>query len=388
MSLVSDTLSRIPSLENKVEDEDFKTGLQFLELVPDGISLFAQLNGNMMPIQPLEIGGEQQIIKEYYSGNDEASVQVLGPREDDLVFRGRLYEKKVSRELNSYRRKLASAMVEVIDDMRKRGNIVQMTIGEMQRYGYITKTAFGMKTLGDYDYEITFTHLSFEYPEKCPVIDAGLQSPSLLNQELANLLSAIEDQRDSIPLVRLGIAEQLNQIIGEVANVLHEVTSFVDDVIGIAEDISSSISRAVGLMTYAKTFCHKKLITLGKMNMQLEMAGIKTGFENPYAGSDIGYDDSLEGQKVTDRYSNSIYTSEVIQNVNSSIDILREMAERFAKYAETKPLARHLVKQGESLQMIAVKYYDNLDNWHKIYVHNNLESTVLVSGTILEIPEL
>jgi nucleoid-associated protein YgaU len=61
---------------------------------------------------------------------------------------------------------------------------------------------------------------------------------------------------------------------------------------------------------------------------------------------------------------------------------------RFKAMQETTPLTRYRVVDGDSLQKISGRFYSNADHWKKIYDHNKLTSTVLVSGSVLEIPKV
>lgn len=355
------------SLTPKLEDEDFSRGLQLEEIVDIGLGLYAQLVGNMMPVQPFSYGGSQHIVKEYYSGKVDPVVQVLGSREKDLTLRGRIHEKKITGPLTTKRRQLATAMVETIDDMRKRGNLVKLTLGEFQRWGYITEVNFGMKTLGDYDYEIMFSIVSNQPPENCPLKEAQFNPLFNTNAALASLLSGFEENRSNVPSsIPIGIGQLLNEITGAIAEVVHGVTSFVDSVVGLAEDITSSINRAVGLCTYAKTYVHKNLIKLGRISYNVAFAGIP----------------------VTSKYSSAafIYRQQTI--ANDFMKLIADLEKRFKEQEKSEPEARYLVKQTDSLQVISNKFYATPENWERIYIHNRLTSTVLNAGQIIEIPKV
>src|SRR4051812_9929162 len=76
--------------------QDFKGGFTFVEIV-DGVEQTREavkLIGNQMPVVPFEFGGSQRITKDYYPGNSEPAVQVLGPKESDVTIHGKLKDKK------------------------------------------------------------------------------------------------------------------------------------------------------------------------------------------------------------------------------------------------------------------------------------------------------
>src|ERR1019366_5197243 len=69
------------------------TGGFFIDEYLQGTQLNADtalvLNGTMMPMQPFPWEVEQRLVAEYYPGNPEPSVQVLGPKEGPLTITGR-----------------------------------------------------------------------------------------------------------------------------------------------------------------------------------------------------------------------------------------------------------------------------------------------------------
>jgi nucleoid-associated protein YgaU len=66
------------------------------------------------------------------------------------------------------------------------------------------------------------------------------------------------------------------------------------------------------------------------------------------------------------------------------LDIMRQ---KFEQIKEDKPKARHLIKNGDTLQTLSVKYYGSVDSWNKIKNHNKLTSTELEKNTVIEIPK-
>jgi len=76
------------------------------------------------------------------------------------------------------------------------------------------------------------------------------------------------------------------------------------------------------------------------------------------------------------------------KNPTKSIDqLLAAMLANFTKIAQSVPKARYVVKSGDTLQKISQKFFGNPDHWNAIYKHNQLTTTVLTAGVILEIPK-
>ena len=70
------------------------------------------------------------------------------------------------------------------------------------------------------------------------------------------------------------------------------------------------------------------------------------------------------------------------------LGLLATMGLQLSQFRELTPLQRHVIKDGDTLQKLAFKYFGNSDNWEEIYDHNNLGDTILIVGNVLEIPRL
>ena len=137
---------------------DFEEGLKIVEIVDGKERTVDQilLVGTLMPKDSIAFGGSQKILKEYYPGSSEPTVQILGPREDDVLLGGTISLKKIS-DLSLYSKGKESAAVELqqlMDAMRIRGNLVKVTLGEWKRYGFIESGKFTMRTMSDIDYDL------------------------------------------------------------------------------------------------------------------------------------------------------------------------------------------------------------------------------------------
>ena len=176
----------------------------------------------------------------------------------------------------------------------------------------------------------------------------------------------------------------INKAIGEIASAINVVTDFIDGIVAAGEGITASINRAVGVPRAAKTSIVKNIITLGKINHDLHFAAesagsitapISTPFEKPPASVPLSY----KGAAFVQDQQTTGY---------DALSFIRLIENRFANLRLSLPKARYLVKDGDTLQKIAIKFYSDADQWEKIYDHNNLNSFDLVRSTVLEIPRL
>lgn len=353
--------------------DDFKEGLILTEVVngSDRDADKVQLVGRFMPHIPLEYGGSQRLAKEYYPGNSEPTVHILGSQESDTVFKGRFKTGKFKSE-NESLRDAAVEYQELIDGMRLRGNLVRAELGLWMRFGFIEDVKFRMNRLQDIEYEIKFYVVGFNPPtlDKNTRADGNVIIP---NKQLITLaaeaLASSSDIPESMPT---DLADKINGFVNDVAEKVNLVTNFVSAVTSDIEAVTKAANRALGLVKNARAF-----ISSTKRNV----AAIGTSLET------LGGSFSTEAQKTANTLKNVNHLHTVQRNFSSLAAQLAAIQASFAIYARSVPQFRHLVRNGDTLQKLAMKYYKNAESWKRIYDHNKLTTTDLVIGSVLEIPK-
>lgn len=353
---------------------DFPGGMVITEIInsrqqeADAIHLV----GRFSPIQPFEFGGEQRIVREEYPGSSEPTIQVLGPKEDEVSI-------KIEMRTNKFRgderlRQAAQEYQELIDAMRIRGNLVKIVLGEWVRYGFIKRAKFRLYTLQKIDAEITFEISGFNPPKGWRVITEADENVIKPNKEVTNAaaaaLAAARNYPSTMPLTAIDI---FNNAIGDVADAISKVTNFVDGIVDDADKLVGSANRAVGLIKNARTTISRAKRNIGAIANNA--AGL--------AGSA-----SSAAQGAVNLIKNTDHTAKTIRDFSNISILLAALQDRFKSYVSQVPYRRHLVRQGDTLQNVSMKYFNNADNWKKIYDHNKLSSTDLVIGSVLEIPKV
>lgn len=352
-------------VNNDLRGEDFPDGFQFEELSGDERKV--QLNGNLMPLVPFNYGGTQRISKDYYAGQEEPSLHILGSEEKDLEINGRFYDKKyrkpvLATEFDLYG--VAKDIADLCEDIRKKGQVLRIWMGEFQRYGILKDADFNLKTIGDIEYTLTFDIIGFNSPTNGKFIDDSRQVPFVLNQELIDIANQLQGE-DNIPVtVPASISDLINDATSTVASALNLVTDFVDTVISTTNDIQKATQRALGLIKHAQNKVRE--------------------YKNFFGGIDP-FDPS---QSLTGRYENASYYASRGSYSAFLTSFLQRYRKQFLALVDTLPIGRHAVKEGDSLQKIAARYYNDATQWKVIYDHNNLTSADLTEGQILEIPRI
>jgi len=358
--------------------QDFASGLVIVEYI-DGLprdSDSIHLVGRFAPLQPFEYGGEQRIVREEYPGSSEPTVHVLGPKEGPVTIKGHLKTNKFRSADDEQIKKLRAAAEEyaqLIDAMRIRGNLVKIQLGEWIRWGFIEKSNFKIFTLQNIDYDITFNITGFNKPKGWRLLLAQDTEPIKANKDVTDFAQSVLAQASNMPAeMPLDASEIINGIISNVAEAVKKVTDFTDGIINDANKLVGSANRAIGLIKNARTTISRSKRQLGALSLSAQ--ALSSSFDAAAKGA-IGQ------LKSTD------HVAKTIGNFSSLALLLASLQARFASFTTQTPFRRHLVKVGDTLNNISMKYYNTGDNWKKIYDHNKLSSTVLTVGSVLEIPK-
>lgn len=395
----------------KYRGADFPEGFIVTELLDSGEpGEVVKLVGRLMPFQPFEHGKKQHLVKEYYPGSKEPAVQVFGSRENETTIRGRLKAKHYPTEISGLDARLIPlAIQETLDDICERGTLCRFQLGEWQRYGWIEETSWKMKTKADIDYEIQLFLIGDEPPTNCKIATPELTIPIELNNQLIGAAAAFEAYEVNKPLnFPRTLGDTVNELIGSVATAVSVVTKFVDQTISTAEGARKLAERGIGLVRYARATVSTFKRRIGSLQMYdvASSADEATRDLDKMANAKFVLEVQNGTQKAPSYVSDAMRTQAESKAGNYTVDdqtttkaletatgpsiegLLARMEEQFKAMARTVPRARHLVREGQSLQQISMQYYGTAENWKSIYDHNKLSSTVLTAGAILEIPKL
>lgn len=352
--------------------EDFPEGLVFVEIIKgeEVVDTIVQLAGRFIPQVPFELGGTQAMAKEYYPGNPEPTVQVLGARENNIPIKGSF---KTSKFKDLSLRSAAEAYQQSIDDMRKRGNLIKLTLGEYKRYGFIEGAKFKVNTLQNIEYDIDFFVVGVNPPtlDKTVNGDSSVNSPN--NEVIAAAAQALLNSQNYPDSMPTSFKDTIDGAISGVAEKVNLVTNFVTGIIADAQGIVQSANRAIGLIKNARATISKATRDINFLAK--DVSGLANLAKN-------------EAEKLEFQIKNISHIQQVQRDYTSLAALLASLQSRFAALSLTVPMVRHLVRQGDSLQTLAQKYYRDSTLWNKIYKHNKLSSTTLVVGSVLEIPKL
>ena len=358
--------------------KDFPEGFFIVEYV-DGKPTTTEeqafrLTGNYMPMQPFPWDSEQRLVKEYYPGNPEPSVHVLGFKNGDLNIKGRFKDKKFDGQQIPYG--ISYQYSRALDGICKRGNLLKFGMhgvaGNWIRYGYLEKTSFKMDKLSWIDYELTFFVMGETQPKNNYFAEPEKALPDQINQELLRQAAIFNANTPAPFTMPFSIAGLINDITNDVASTMASVTGFVTSILTTITDVENSAVRALSLVKVART----QLVVFKR-----QLGGIA------YTYASLSKQSVGAGQ-FTDVVKNISYIENTKARMNDLSFTLAKMQAQFELISRTLPLKRYKVQDKDTLQNIAIKFYGSADHWDKIYSHNKLQTTSLTAGSVLEIPKL
>lgn len=340
--------------------QDFSEGFLIEEILSNGkTGEKIRLKGSNLPKIPFVFGGTQRIKKDYYAGYSEPAMQIFGPEETDITINGTFKDKKLPDQY----RGASHEIQKLIDAIRIRGNIVRIALGDIERYAVISTTKFELNTLQNINYSITFSIIGFNAPSNAKFLNRTKEMPFAINKRLVDAMNDFLGNPPP-PSIPFSIAGLIDTITNAVASAIAAVTDFVDGVLSTVNNIKKSIERAKGLIKYAQNKLREYKKTIGSFK----------AFDSQ--------------QAITGRYESAKFYSGAIGSASSLTSMLEKLKSQISNLQSDIPMARHLVKDGDTFQKLSSRYYGIPDNWKKIKEFNNIELNELVIGSVIEIPRL
>lgn len=369
-------------MKGALERNDFREGFLITPYNRDGNALnndIIRMKGDMMPVVPFVHGGTQKLVTDYYPGNSEPTVQVLGPQESDITINGRFKAKHFSDKivgeerdpgLTEMLRQVPTEISKQIEAIRLNGFLVHIQMGDFSRWGFIKESSFEIHTLADIYYKITFFIVGFNKPRDYIIVSKTGQVPFDINKQLIAYAASFQDNFGNVPpSMPKSLADQIKENIAAVAQAINLVTGFVDNVLNEVDSVKDAVQRAQGLIKNARnqiTTLHRRIGSIASFG------GVST----------------FGGGGIAASYKNSSHMANTLAGSFTLMGFLAALSLQLKQFSDKIPLSRYRVQANDTLQQIAIKFFHDASKWEAIYDHNKLTSTTLVTGAILEIPRI
>lgn len=319
------------------------------------------LTGGDMPFPPMAVGREQRRKMTYYPGNNRASAQVLGIREDPIRFRGWLKDRSWGEDGYAWN------MMEWIQDLLDQGRRCRLGFAKFIRVGIVSGARFDIRTIHDIGYEIEFEVLGRDEEYPASIVDPGDRTtPSTENLEAG--LEEFDGRVDAAPLdVNDSLLDTMQNYVDEFTEVVSDITGYMEDAAAAADEFTNIIRRAVA-----------------------SAASIQSGVANLRNSLDASiYSVTSSFDRGTSLLKMKGWVKAIRGDSRELSKEARELEDDLESLYRWTPAKFHRVALQDTLQSLAVKYYRDASDWRKIYQANEIlleGSTDLIIGMLLEIP--
>jgi len=338
----------------------------YLRINDLGGSLLQEWSGARLetPEAPVEVGGKLRQVRTLYPGAAEASVQTLGPEENDIVLTGQWKDRHIGTS------GAAMSLMSDIEWLRHQGKPLMLHFEGIERRVLLTEAVFGIHSEGRIDYRIILQVLAPDMTTTPPVLPVRPEEKLEWEQALA-FWASYRDELDSD--VALGLQEHsdglelvdaLNDAAGYVQGKLDDIEGSIDTVLAAGESVATAAGRIVSAISGIRSRVNRTVNRIDRLG-----------------ASFTGVTDDAIGV-----FDFRAWRSSVRHEARSTQAALTPVEQHYGAVAEPEPQAVVIARDGDTLQRFSVRYFGTADRWRDIADANDLETTTLVAGQELILP--
>lgn len=348
------------------------------------------LTGRALPYRPFELGTSQRLEQTWLPGVPEATVTVLGPKEDATTIQGYWKDRylgatnnKDSGEDTTIKTSTADPMTldrtrldtcrkarDAVDSIVRSGQLLEVTWLDEKRRGFIQK--FDKKWHNEHDLEWSIEFMWISRGE--PTAPTAFITESDTQTVLGKLKNVNEELRSiQLPQIPLDWLQYLS--------VLSELANKIDSDIASLED---AISR-VTLGAFTAVNAIKGIIAI--------TTGITEECKTMYAflyntASDAISTTPKQDQTPEERIEAETWRREVMAQTRAVQSLAVQARESFLSSVQSDIAGKYVAREGDDLRDVSRVFYQTPFEWRRILIFNQLQSAELVAGQIVLVPRI
>lgn len=330
------------------------------------------LRGRALPYQRVTFEGELRLAQTWYPGNAQATLQVLGPSENNTVMSGawkdRFLRGAVEAQgfdsLDPPDDVTAAGLVAAFEALRREGVRVRVRWADVSREGVVARVSATWIRPQDVEWEVEFAWVSLDDGRAAP--RAAAAEPSL-DDQIAEAQRKLDDALADEPK---RLSEDFKERIKEPAQ-LHRVESA--KAIQTAREARNAIRPADALgqaLSLATTAHTVRLLGVQALGLLVD---------EPYV--QMALTDAVTDVLRLERYKRNAGRAQ-----HRSMAVHLRGAERERRRVAPGSLTVITVPGETTLRKLALRYYGTADEWQRIADANGLHSSHVEAGTTLVIP--
>lgn len=348
------------------------------------------LTERALPHRPFTLEGTQQIEVTNYPGNPVATSTVLGSREGSTSISGYWKDKFIQ---NSVRVEVTGAstprpaparanntsvanvemLVDLIDDVRASGSLLEVAWGSRIRRGHLTKLTQTWNNVNDCEWSMEFQWISRGQPRVTPLVQDA--DASTMAQRTTRNWWDLERALEDVPTNPTG--DWRDTLIDSVGLIGSYATQFEDMVaqtyataVQPLDAVRAGLSNLTGVISAGTTV----LETLMEVPPERMFFFV--------AGSDLG---------VPSFYNALLATEYAFQVRAAAAKTVSEAAldrDTLLRLAANDVEQIYTATANDDLIMVSQKFYNTPDQWRALMLFNELRTPQLTTGQIVLIPRL
>ena len=352
-----------------------------------------RLSGRALPYRPFKLEGEHKIEETSYAGFATKTQQAIGAVENETQIQGCWKERYISGErsidlgvnvaevidgteliyIDSSAVNTPREACELFDDIRRKGQQVQVTWLHISRIGRLRVFRQSWDTEQDVNWEMVFAWSGRA---------EGAESPSPAQPDIAEVArqtsGAYVDLQDAIGFNALG--DDLDPNFADSIDI--RTARIQQSVLGVED----AIRARTDAVTNGADATRRALSTL--TFVQNESSGLIEELDATVAASMVIAEDPSD---LTDIPTGAAIAAACAQRaaVRAARRLLHRAGRqrvRTARATEAQVLAVVMIRQEQDLRDLAVIFYGNADDWQLIRAFNNLQGSIVGIGQVVMIP--
>jgi len=349
-----------------------------------------ELQGRALPVGTFTLEGEMRAEFTYYPGNPIASAQVFGAKENETTVSGRWSDrhlKGVDKDgkgveaqgkvlLNGNPAPNVVAAVDLIDDIRMRGQLVRVTWDTRTREGIIRRFKQTWHRAEIVEWEMAFEWIS-RGEKEIPVGFSPQPDLAGLGASMNRLTALLGSALDVVDR-GFSLLAEVQSTIDSAMETIESAVSTVTDAIGLVDSAVSLPAQAWNKASGAIGTIIEECSSLGTYLDSLPSRAV-------FAGSD---DDTISDLTLGDALKADAWKAGAKAAANAlgifatqQKEALRDAAEAFSDILDV-----FFAQQDTDLRAVSVAYYGTPDEWQRLMSFNGLASSRLTAGMEIVIP--
>lgn len=408
-----------------------------------------ELSGRALPYRPISFEGAMRAEFSWYPGSPQASVQVLGAEEKGTTINGKWKDRFLRVEslfgvgfaggsaiatLDGNRIADVRSLVKAVDAFRRRGQLVELSWGDVIRVGLLRRFRQTWLRTGDVEWEMEFEWAAQE-DTFLPIMFGPDFNLADVYNAVNDAVQAVKDVVDAVFAivdgVKNAISGALALIEGAVAAigdavekaagailspleaakiVLASVQTVKEQAQSIRDTLESFPARAIRTAADVRASARRLVGAEEDAAQSTTTSGAATGSTGGAGGtSGAGGSDVVQGARVAAARAEAaaarsqgidgIAHEEVLESeqykrrVRAAARQLRAVAadqEQLltARTVRVPDVQSYSVRADQDLRDVSIRFYGTQEEWKRLLIYNNLATSRLEAGQIVLVPPL